>query len=344
MKKSKSLLGAVWFFATITVVVTVAVLVYSYVSSHTSNNTLIAIIMLAVIVFLAALCTVIDAVRRKITVERPVRKILDATNRIAAGDFSVRLDIKHPYARYDEYDRIMDNFNKMAAELSKTAMINGDFVSNVSHEIKTPLAIIQNYASALKKDSLSEEDRKKYAAVLEDTSKRLTSLVVNILKLNKLENQEIMPEYTEVRLDDMLADVVLRFEDIIESKKLRLECDLQKVSVRSVKEYLDIVWNNLISNAVKFTESGGKIFVSLASQNGKAVVKIADTGCGIASETGAHIFEKFYQGDTSHAKEGNGLGLAMVKKVIDIIGGEIGVESRLGEGSVFTVVLDGVIK
>ena len=342
MRARRSIMGAVWFFVTIAAVVTLAVVGYSCVARFTDNNTLIAVIMLGGILALALVCTVIDVARRRVTVDRPVRKILGATDRIAAGDFSVRLEPVHPYGRYDEYDRIMENLNKMAAELSKTAVLNNDFVSNVSHELKTPLAVVQNYAAALKKDGVTDEERKHYADVLEDTAKKLTALVGNVLKLNRLENHEITPEFTKIDLEESLARAVLKYEDMIENKNLRLECDLQSAEVYSVEEYLDIIWNNLISNAVKFTDPGGAIKVSLRLVGGKAVVSVADTGCGIDSGTGARIFEKFYQGDTSHAGEGNGLGLALVKKVIDVLGGEIHVESARGKGSVFTVSLPAV--
>lgn len=342
MRARRSIMGAVWFFVTIAAVVTLAVVGYSCVARFTDNNTLIAVIMLGGILALALVCTVIDVARRRVTVDRPVRKILGATDRIAAGDFSVRLEPVHPYGRYDEYDRIMENLNKMAAELSKTAVLNNDFVSNVSHELKTPLAVVQNYAAALKKDGVTDEERKHYADVLEDTAKKLTALVGNVLKLNRLENHEITPEFTKIDLEESLARAVLKYEDMIENKNLRLECDLQSAEVYSVEEYLDIIWNNLISNAVKFTDPGGAIKVSLRLVGGKAVVSVADTGCGIDSGTGARIFEKFYQGDTSHAGEGNGLGLALVKKVIDVLGGEIHVESARGKGSVFAVSLPAV--
>ena len=342
MRARRSIMGAVWFFVTIAAVVTLAVVGYSCVARFTDNNTLIAVIMLGGILALALVCTVIDVARRRVTVDRPVRKILGATDRIAAGDFSVRLEPVHPYGRYDEYDRIMENLNKMAGGLSKTAVLNNDFVSNVSHELKTPLAVVQNYAAALKKDGVTDEERKHYADVLEDTAKKLTALVGNVLKLNRLENHEITPEFTKIDLEESLARAVLKYEDMIENKNLRLECDIQSAEVYSVEEYLDIIWNNLISHAVKFTDPGGAIKVSPRLVGGKAVVSVADTGCGIDSGTGARIFEKFYQGDTSHAGEGNGLGLALVKKVIDVLGGEIHVESARGKGSVFTVSLPAV--
>lgn len=337
-KISSSVFGAVWFFLTVAAVVTVAVLVYGMIPEN-SSALVRSMVMLAVILFLSLVCTGIDFVRRKITVNKPVQDILAATDKIAAGDFSVRLRISHDYRRYSQFDYIKENLNKMAAELAKTEVLHTDFISNVSHELKTPLAVIQNYAAALQNESLGAKTRQKYAETLVSASKRLTALVTNILKLNKLENQELTPEYEKVRLGDMLAETIVQFDELIESKNLELECDLDEVELVSCPNYLEIVWNNLLSNAIKFTDAGGKIFVSVKRAEGGAVVKVSDTGCGISPETGAHIFEKFYQGDTSHSKEGNGLGLALVKKVIDVIGGEITVESEEGKGSTFTVRL-----
>ena len=337
-KISSSVFGAVWFFLTVAAVVTVAVLVYGMIP-ESSSALVRSMVMLAVILFLSLVCTGIDFVRRKITVNKPVQDILAATDKIAAGDFSVRLRISHDYRRYSQFDYIKENLNKMAAELAKTEVLHTDFISNVSHELKTPLAVIQNYAAALQNESLDAKTRQKYADTLVSASQRLTALVTNILKLNKLENQELTPEYEKVRLGDMLAETIVQFDELIESKNLELECDLDEVELISCPNYLEIVWNNLLSNAIKFTDAGGKISVSVKRAEGGAVVKVSDTGCGISPETGAHIFEKFYQGDTSHSKEGNGLGLALVKKVIDVIGGEITVESEEGKGSTFTVRL-----
>lgn len=338
--RNSTFVGALVLFVTILVFVSIAVWVYASIADACNGNkAVIAGVMLSVIVVFSAICSVVDFFRRRWMVDKPVGKILEATDKIATGDFSVRLDVDHSLSRYDEFDYIMENLNKMASELSRTEVLHTDFISNVSHEIKTPLAVIQNYATSLQNDNLDAQTRKAYARTLESASKRLTALITNILKLNKLENQEIKPEYETVNLTQTLAETVIGFEDLIERKGLELDCDFDEdVIVVSSPAYLEIVWNNLLSNAVKFTESG-KIGVSLKKENGQAVVKVTDTGCGISAETGKHIFEKFYQGDTSHAQEGNGLGLALVKKVIDITGGTIAVNSELGKGTTFTITL-----
>lgn len=332
--------GYVAFFLQVAAVVTMAVLIYSFVAEKSAgNSTVIAVTMLCAVVVLTLLCFSVYYIFRKRTVGRPVNDILEATDAIAAGDFSVKAEPRHSLGYYNEFDCIIENVNKMAAELSKSAMLSSDFVSNVSHELKTPLAVIQNYAELLKSDGLSEEKRKEYAGVLAETSAKLTALVMNVLKLCKLENQEIKSEYEKVRLDEMLVQSVLSFEPLIDAKNLEIDCDVDETEAFTVPEYLEIVWNNIVSNAVKFTPSGGKIGVSLKTADGKAAVRISDTGCGISSDAGARIFDKFYQCDASHAKEGNGLGLALVKKVIDVLGGEITVESEEGVGTSFTVTL-----
>lgn len=345
MKKRRfpSVAGYAILFVTIAVIITVAIMVFDAVSrKFGGDRAVLSVVMLITIAFLALVCTVIDAVRRKITVNRPVERILEATQRIAAGDFSIRLQISHSYRRYDEYDLIAENINRMAGELSRTEVVHNDFISNVSHELKTPISILRSYAMALRNEKLDPAVRNYYAQVLVAASDRLSALVTNILKLNKLENQELSPQYETIRLDEMLAQSLLQFEEKIDEKGLELDCDLKEVYVKSDANFLEIVWNNLISNAVKFTEPGGKIKVTLGAENGQAVVRVSDTGCGISRETGMHIFDKFYQGETSHAQEGNGLGLALVKKVIDILGGEISVESEEGKGSEFIVKLQGV--
>ena len=349
MKKKKSLssgfsfTGAVWFFCLIAVIMQMAILIYDYIRERTDNLTWIAILILIEIVILATFCTIIDWFRRKITVDKPTKKILDATDKIADGNFSTRLEITHEYGKYNQYDLIMENLNKMAIELQKNEVLKTDFISNVSHEIKTPLAVIQNYAYLLQDNTLDNETRKSYAKTLISASKRITDLITNILKLNKLENQEIQEKHEIFNLPEALSDSVIEFETLIENKNIDLNCDFDDVVIFSSKSLLEIVWNNLISNAIKFTPNNGKIEISLKRKDRNAEIKVADTGCGMTSETGAKIFEKFYQGDTSHSTQGNGLGLALVKKVIDILGGEITVQSELNKGSTFTILLKDVV-
>lgn len=290
------------------------------------------------ILFLTLVCTAADALQRKLTVERPVKRIVLASKKIMQGDFSVRIEPLHDKDSLDGFDTIIDCFNKMAEELSGIEMLRTDFISNVSHELKTPLAVIQNYGTMLQQPDLPEEKRLEYARTVTDASRRLADLISNILKLNKLENQQIYPQKQNYNLGEQLCECLLSFENAWEDKEIEIVTDLEEdVYVENDEELLTLVWNNLFSNAIKFTEPKGTVSLCLKTEGDMAVVQISDTGCGIAPEVGEHIFEKFYQGDTSHATQGNGLGLALVKRVITIVGGDISVESQVGVGSAFTV-------
>lgn len=340
-KKSRlSWFGAISFFVLIALVMQIAILVYDYIRERTDDPGLIAVLILILIFILASVCTVFDFIRRKIMIDRPVKRILDATERIARGDFKARVEIEHTHDKYNEFDVIAENLNAMAAELSKSEVMKNDFISNVSHEMKTPLAIIGNYAKALEDPNLDPESRERYTKTLVSTSQRLSDLVSNILKLNKLENHQLKIEIEKVNLTEMLSQAILNFEAKIEEKNLNLDVDLDDIYILSSPALLEPVWNNLISNAVKFTEQGGNIGVKLRQDGGRAIVTVSDDGCGMTREVGMRIFEKFYQGDSSHSSEGNGLGLALVKRVIDLLGGEISVTSELGHGTTFTVVLE----
>ena len=250
---------------------------------------------------------VIDYLRRKFTVERPVTKITEATEKMMAGDFSVRVDSVSKFAADDRFNEIIDAINKMAEELSGVETLRTDFIANVSHEMKTPLAVIQNYGKLLQDPALSEEKRIEYAKAVTDASRRLADMMTNILKLNRLENQQIYPNFASFDLGEQLCESFLQYENVWERKNIEIETDIAEgVKVCADAELLSLVWNNLFSNAFKFTEDGGKVSLTLTADERYATVKIADTGCGMSAEVGAHIFEKFYQGDTSHATQGNG--------------------------------------
>ena len=279
----------------------------------------------------------IDYIRRRIMVNRPVNIITDAAERIMQGDFSVRVAPMHG-AGMEGFNQIGTAINKMAQELSGTETLRTDFIANVSHELKTPLAVMGNYATMLQRPGITTEEKNEYAKAISEAARKLAQLITNILKLNKLENQQIFPQPQEFDLGEQLCESLLGFEEAWEAKNLEIETDIaDDVRIKSDPELLSLVWNNLISNAVKFTPEGGKIGVSLKTDGNLVTVAVRDTGCGMTPQVGQHIFEKFYQGDTSHATQGNGLGLALVKRVIDILGGEIGVQSVYGQGSTFTV-------
>ena len=289
------------------------------------------------VILITFLFKLADYIRRKIMVERPTKIITEATEKVMSGDFSVRIKSMQN-SGMEGFNQIAEAINQMAEELRGVETLRTDFIANVSHEMKTPLAVLQNYGTLLQAHDLTEEKRIEYAKGVTDASRRMVDMMTNILKLNRLENQQIYPQVTEFDLGEQLCECLLQYENVWEKAEIEIDTDIaEDVTVRADAELLGLVWNNLFSNAFKFTESGGKVSIALTATEHYAVVKVADTGCGMSSEVGAHIFEKFYQGDTSHSVQGNGLGLALVKRVIDIMQGEISVESVVGKGSVFTV-------
>lgn len=290
------------------------------------------------VVLISLIFTVIDSVRRKLTFERPAKRIAEATEKMIAGDFSVRVPQVSKLVTDESFASIIDCINKMAEELSGVETLRTDFIANVSHEMKTPLAVINNYGKLLGSDELTDGQRKEYAKAITDATRRLSDMMTNILKLNRLENQKIYPKTERFNLGEQLCECLIGYESVWEEKDIEIDTDIaEDVFIYADSELLSLVWNNLFSNALKFTEQGGKVTLTLSADDDIATVKVSDTGCGISSEVGAHMFEKFYQGDTSHASAGNGLGLALVRRVVDIMQGEIGVESAVGVGTTFTV-------
>lgn len=266
-----------------------------------------------------------------------IRSVCDTAKLVTKGDFTARVPVYFDKPK-SELDYLALNFNKMLAEISSLENMRNDFVADVSHEIKTPLSVIRGYADLLQDSNLSEEKRKEYLQRLSEAGDSLSNLVTNILKLNKLENQEIIQK-ERFSLDEQLRYCILSFEDALDEKNITIKAELDEYFLESDRSLLEIVWNNLISNAVKFMGFGGTLEVELKNKNGKALVKIKDNGCGMSEDTLKHCFDKFYQGDTSHSREGNGLGLALVKQVINMLDGEISAESKVDEGTVFSIIL-----
>ena len=290
------------------------------------------------VVLLSFIFAVLDSLQRHFTINRPVKKIVETTNQLAKGDFEARIPDLHNFYGRSEFDDIADNINHLADELSGIETLRTDFISNVSHELKTPLAVIGNYGTMLQDPEISYEKRLEYAKGITDASKRLAELITNILKLNKLENQQIYPDKKSFDLSEQLCESIINFENIWEAKNIDLDTDIEDdLIINADAELLSLVWNNLLSNAFKFTEVGGKVSVIAKKEGNYAVVSVTDSGCGLDETTGSHIFDKFYQGDSSHATQGNGLGLALVKRVIDIMEADIEVKSKVGVGSTFTV-------
>lgn len=299
--------------------------------------------ILALVTFIAIVCGILVgliALAYKKTVLKPVEIISGAAKKVAEGDFSVRISPLRKDGKKDEFELLFDDFNTMVSELAGTEILKKDFVSNVSHELKTPLAAIQNLSAILQSDGLSESERKEYAAKIHEATERLSSLVMNILQLSRLENQKIVANKKDYNLSEQLCRCIVGFEQVWESKNIEINTDLpEEISVCSDEGLLDIVWNNLLSNALKFTPEGGTVNVSAREEEGQIIVTVEDNGLGMSEHDLKHIFDKFYQADTSHATKGNGLGLALVKEIVNLIKGNITVKSTLGKGSLFTVTL-----
>lgn len=265
----------------------------------------------------------------------PIIQLSQAAKLVAKGDFTVRL----PEESQDEMNELIHSFNSMTKDLGSIEMFRTDFINSFSHEFKTPIVSIRGFARQLQRDDLTEEQRREYATIIADESQRLVDLATKILMLSKLDNQQIVTEKSDFRLDEQLRTCILLMEKQWSSKKLSLDIELEDVQCRANAEMLSQAWVNLLSNAIKFTPAGGSIGIYLRKEDNSAIVQIRDSGIGMSKDVQAHIFEKFYQGDASHYPEGNGLGLPMVKRIIDLSDGTIQVESEEGKGSTFTITL-----
>lgn len=278
--------------------------------------------------------------KMKKTYEEPLHMLAEATEKVAGGDFSVYVPTMHTSDKLDYLDMMILDFDRMVEELGSVETLKTDFVSNVSHEMKTPIAVIKNYAELLRRENVTDADRREYAANIEDAAVRLTDLISNILKLNKLENQSIDPEIETYDLCGQLEECILNYEKMWDEKELEVEVEMEdRAFVKADRSLMELVWNNLLSNAIKFTEPGGTVTICQKTSKEYVEVSVSDTGCGMSKESIRHIFDKFYQGDTSHAREGNGLGLALAKRVLELMDGDITVTSEAGRGSSFTVKL-----
>lgn len=266
---------------------------------------------------------------------KPLRRVIDATNRLAAGDFSVRLHLPGP----SSFTELANSFNRMAEELGGIEMLRADFVDNFSHEFKTPIVSIKGFAEELKHDDLAPEQRQEYLDIIIHESSRLAQLATNVLNLSRVEKQAILASRARFDLTEQVRRCVLLFENKWELRRLNLNVELDEVTLEGDEELLSQVWLNLIDNAVKFTPEGGCVDIRLQKNERTAVFVIRDDGYGISPESQRHIFDKFYQGDLSHAASGNGLGLSIARRVVTLHGGDIRCQSEEGAGTEFTVEL-----
>lgn len=267
---------------------------------------------------------------------RPIQSMGSAFDQLSRGNFQVRVSEEEPITEIREMAR---RFNAMTYDLSHIETLRSDFVANVSHEFKTPIAAIEGYATLLQNHRLSPEKHDRYVEKILENSRRLSSLSGNVLLLSRLENQETLPDQAEYRVDEQLRQCVLMLESKWTARHIELDIELEKVTYFGSQGLLEQVWLNLLDNAIKHSPEGGTIALRMHTQAGRIAVSVTDHGEGMSGEVQKHIFEKFYQGDSSHRAEGNGLGLALVRRILELCRGSIRVESAPGCGATFLVEL-----
>lgn len=272
---------------------------------------------------------------------RPIQNIGKAFEELSKGNFQVRVSEDE---KVMEIREMAERFNTMVYDLSHIETLRTDFVANVSHEFKTPIAAIEGYAMLLQNQNLPQEKYDRYVEKILDNSRRLTSLSGNILMLSKLENQETILDKTEYRLDEQIRKCILMLENKWASKQIEFDMELPRQFYYGSEPLLDQVWSNIIDNAIKHSSENGRIRISVETKSEMLRVAITDEGTGMTEEVQKHIFEKFYQGDSSRKSDGNGLGLALVKRIITLCKGKISVESAPGVGTTFVVALPCVNK
>lgn len=271
---------------------------------------------------------------------KPLNELTRATKEIAAGNFNIKVDtVLNPLNQNSELGTLVDGFNNMAGELKSTEMFRNDFIHNFSHEFKTPIISIRGFARQLYQGNLTPEQEREFAKIIMDESEQLANMSSNVLLLTKLENQEIVSDKTTFSLDEQLRNCLILFEEQWSQKNLNLDLDLEEIEIYQNAEILSHVWKNLFSNAIKFSKDRGMLRITCKKTIDHIHISIEDTGVGMTEETMAQIFEKFYQGDTSHATPGNGLGLPLTRRIVEMVGGKIFVKSTYGKGSTFTVHL-----
>ena len=262
-----------------------------------------------------------------------------ALKRISKGDYSVRIENKSNNKDSLIYD-VIENFNKMVEELNSVAILRNDFISNFSHEFKTPIVSIKGYAELIKDGkNLTEKQKQEYLQIIIDESKRLSNLASSTLLMSKLDSQTEIKETEIFSVNEQIKQCVLILDNEFKTKNLEVKIKLGKMRVNCSMDMLQQVWLNILTNAIKYTPMGGKIRISSIEMEKEYVISISDNGIGMNKETLDHIFDKYYQGDNSHATTGNGLGLSIAKRIVELSGGKIEVNSAEGKGTTFSVSL-----
>lgn len=323
-------LAFVLFILLVTVIIIGVLSVISYFVSYSGDDMPAAVwIIIAGVVISASVAVFVG-----VGIIAPIRKLDKSMGKVAQGNFKVKLDTEKGFA---EIRRMNESFNIMTAELDSTEILQTDFVSSVSHEFKTPINAIEGYATLLQ--DADEEERAVYTEKILSNTRRLSSLVGNILLLSKVDNSVIRQGKTEFSLDEQIRQSIVYLEPRWMEKKTEFNVELEPLELNGTAQLLNHVWTNLIENAIKFGPFGGTVNIRLKNEEGVAVFTIEDEGPGVTEHDIKHMFDKFYQSDSSHKAEGNGLGLSLVKRILDVEGGEITVENVCPHGCRFTVML-----
>lgn len=267
---------------------------------------------------------------------KPLNQLIKATKVVSTGDFSVRVQ---ELSSRSEIADLLRNFNHMTEELGSIEMFRNDFINNFSHEFKTPIVSIRGFAKQLKNDNLEALKRKEYTDIIINESERLTNMSANILVLTKFENQRIITDQTEYELDEQIRNCIILLENQWSTKNIEINLNLETIKIYGNIEMLSHLWINLIENAIKNSKDNGNITIGCNETLDDIEFKISNDGNGMDDNTLKHIFDKFYQGDRSHTSPGNGLGLSIVKRIVELVRGEIAVESKINQGTTFTVKL-----
>lgn len=316
---------------------TIIFLVHKGVLKHVNDVPRVDHLIINIMIASVLLGTVLTAITSRIPL-KPVNSFINAMNRLASGDYKARLHFGKYFEKHPTAIELMESFNHMAEELEKTEMLRSDFINNFSHEFKTPIVSIAGFAKLLKQGNLTEEQRMEYINIIEEESLRLADMATNVLKLTKLENQTILTGVSEFNLSEQIRNCVLLLENKWTKKNITPELSFDEYTVYANEEMLKEVWINLLDNAIKFSDEGGTVKVDITEMESRILVSVTDIGTEIPQEARENIFRKFYQADESHSVAGNGIGLAIVKKILDLHGGDITVSSR-NRKTVFTVSL-----
>lgn len=338
MIKAKTLRGRMTLFVMLIMIsssILTGIIVYLLNVLKLIPSSLTATLWMPVIILTVSsiLGTVIATVLSK-SVLKPITDIAEATKSVAKGDFSITVDEGNTAG---EIKMLVKNFNLMVKELGSIEMFRSDFISNFSHEFKTPIASIHGFAKQLEKGNLSEEKKQQYISIIAKESKNVLGLATNVLLLSKLESQAILTDCVEFSIDEQIRSVVILLEKEWTKKNIEIELELTDIEYYGNPDIIARIWINLLSNAIKFSRENGEINVSTKLKDGYVVVAVQDHGIGMSKEVAEHIFDKFYQGDKSHSTEGNGLGLPLVKRIVELCNGSITVETEENRGTVFTI-------